>query len=129
MNKGHPRERQHNYGLYRHVVFILRLFCFILSRKGYWSVTFMYRVHFSLSLMNSLNKTESAIFISYFGLVALKWSFTRIFIWYVGSLHGPHPFSFVWCWWCQSNWNKSIYSFPLSLAMLNWLFWDINLCL
>ena len=31
-------------------------------------------LHFSLSLMNRLNKTGSAIFILYFGLVALEWS-------------------------------------------------------
>ena len=46
----------------------------------FWSFVAWEMLHFSLSQMNRLNKTGSAIFILYFGLVPIEGStFTRIF--------------------------------------------------
>ena len=41
-----PPKAKTEHGLYRQVVFIWRLLCFILSRKGYCSVAFIYRMVF-----------------------------------------------------------------------------------
>ena len=59
VNKCHPRERKKNV-FYRQVVFIWRLLCFILSRNGCWSVTFIYRMAFytSLTVLNIILKRK-----------------------------------------------------------------------